>query len=386
LTELYLTSEGAAAVQKQRKVVILGGGTGISRILEGLKDSNDDITAICTGADNGGDTGNLVEEQGQAGFIGDVRKCCIALSHDEFWARVEADRYETGRRKGMVAGNDTLTHCIRVAGGDLKQALPKYWEHLKLKPNHRVLPVINKPTELCVIWDNGKVTRGEKDIAAVQKAKIQENPDHISKVEMVFLDPLVPVYPEAEQAVRDSHFCVFAPGSPVTSILPVIAPGGMPSALRDSRHKIVLILNLMFQEGENDYQPADLFVSQIEKCIGQQFDAILYSHFDKPLPGSVQDRYAEEHMAIRGVELRQDPRVVKTPLRMCTPEGMVRHDPQLVRKALGKVFRTFESVADNASFEEVGGALQNAFSRKFSTLKPEEEEPFLPLPAISQAG
>jgi len=231
------------------RVVAIGGGTGLSMLLRGLKhyvarrrESErhpiGDIAAIVTVTDDGGSSGRLRREY-KILPPGDIRNCMVALSQDEaLLGRLFQYRFQAGRGlRGHSFGNLFLTALTHVTG-DFAEAVRVSGEVLAIRG--RIFPTTLQNVSLEAVMTDGKVVLGETKIAKSGKKirRLSLRPRHVS--------PL----PEVLEAIRQANLILIGPGSLYTSILPNLLVSGVAEAIEKSSAPRILIANLMTQPGE----------------------------------------------------------------------------------------------------------------------------------------
>lgn len=229
------------------RVVAIGGGTGLSSLLRGLKHHNVDITAIVTVADDGGSTGRIRTEF-DIPAPGDIRNCLAALADDEsLVSRLFQYRFdqEGSDLRGHSLGNLFITALTQVTGS-FEQAVSETASVLNIRG--RVLPSTVANVHLGAELTDGSTVIGES-VVAYQHAPIRR----------VFLTPEdVPVYEPAFGAILAADLIVIGPGSLYTSVMPNLLIEGITKAIRWSPARTVYVCNVATQPGETDgYDAAD---------------------------------------------------------------------------------------------------------------------------------
>ncbi len=223
-----------------KKVVVMGGGTGISYLLKGLKDFPVDITAVITVSDNGRSTGKLREEF-HTPAVGDIRKVITNLSQiDEPIKEMMSYRFKTSSDlDGHAVGNLILTAMLEITGS-LKESI----NHLSklLDVRHTVLP-ISEDSDLTLMGEDehGNVIEGEDQITHAHR--------HIQKI---FYKNEPRVLPEVIDAIKKADLIIFSMGSLYTSILPNIICKDVQKALNNAKAPIMYLSNIVTQPGETD--------------------------------------------------------------------------------------------------------------------------------------
>lgn len=223
-----------------KKVVVFGGGTGISYLLKGLKDFPMDITAVITVSDNGRSTGKLRKEF-HTPAVGDIRNVITNLSQiDEPIKQMMAYRFHTSSDlDGHAVGNLILTAMLDITGS-LKESI----KHLSklLDVRHTVLP-ISEDSDLTIMGEteDGEIIEGE--------AQITSDPHHMRRI---FYKNEPKVSPEVISAIKEADLIVFSMGSLYTSILPNIICKEVQEAFNEAKAPIMYICNIVTQPGETD--------------------------------------------------------------------------------------------------------------------------------------
>lgn len=250
--------------RKGPKIVALGGGTGLSTLLRGLKHYSQNITAIVTVSDDGGSSGRLRKEMGIIP-LGDIRNCIAALSNEErLLTELFQYRFDQGKElEGHSFGNLFLTAMTGVTG-NVDKAIKESADVLAIQG--KVLPATAEMVTLEAEMEDGSKVIGESAITT-----------YGSKIKDLSLSPRHPkVSAEVIQSILEADLIVFGPGSLYTSILPHILLPETVRALNDSKAYKIYVCNVMTQPGETD----DFKVSDHVKTIFQYaklkvFDQVL---------------------------------------------------------------------------------------------------------------
>lgn len=261
-----------------KKVVILGGGTGQSQILKGLKLFPVDVTAIVTVADTGGSTGKLREEL-NIPAVGDISKVLLSM------ANVDNDIFEllNYRFKG---NSDLCMHSIKnlmLAAlldikGDFKKSIPVLVRLLDIKGN--VLPITEENGELVGVTKDGREIIGE---AAITKES--------SIIEYVKYNREVPLSNEIKKAIREADLIIFSAGSLLTSLSPHLAIEGIVDELNNSKARKLYVSNLVTQPGESDGFKVSDHIKYLEKYLGVGgIDAVIAN--DAKISSYIAKKYA----------------------------------------------------------------------------------------------
>lgn len=278
---------------KVKKIVCIGGGTGTSTVLSGLKKYSFDLTAIVTMFDNGGSSGKLRKELGVLPF-GDLRQCLVALAKKNALIDFFNYRFAGGALKGHNLGNLLITAASQT-GENLEQGIEKISRILKIKG--KVLPVTLESTNIVALLKNNQKIKGEDDIVKCP---------YLSKIGLkkLFLDPPIKANIKAVSAIKQADLIIIGPGKFYTSIISNFLIKEIPLAIKQSSAKKIFICNLMTQTGNTDNFKVGDFVKILEKYLGRQtIDYIVFNigrlssnqlkEFKKAFPGAKPISYED---------------------------------------------------------------------------------------------
>ncbi len=274
------------------RIVAIGGGTGLSSLLRGLKTYTSNLSVIVTVADDGGSSGRLREEY-RILPPGDFRQCLIALADAEPLMKQLFDhRFKEGSLDGHSFGNLFIMAMADVTG-NFEHALRESGKVLAVKGT--IVPSTLQDVTL-VASINGRSVEGESKI-----------PKQNAPISHVFLKPDgAQVNPEAAQAILNAELIVIGPGSLYTSILPNLLVEGMVEAIKASPALKVLICNLASQSGETDGYDVDDYLRVIREHVASNiFDFVLVNsnHSHMPTGGQTQVIFrsedADKHPEVR---------------------------------------------------------------------------------------
>lgn len=270
------------------KIVALGGGTGLSTLLRGLKSYTGNLTAIVTMTDNGGSSGLLQQQMGGVLPPGDIRNCLVALADAEpLMQQLFQYRFQTVNEKDGLSGHsfgNLLIAAMADITGDFEQAVEKTSAILAIRG--RVLPSTVESVVLVGEMADGREITGETEIA--------KDPSPISRITLCPDNPR-PVE-EVIAAIRSAEIICLGPGSVFTSIIPNILVREIAEAIGASKALRVYVCNVMTQRGETDGYSASDHVRVIEEhaapflAPGQRlFDVVLVNTAEPG--GSLRERY-----------------------------------------------------------------------------------------------
>lgn len=298
----------------------MGGGTGLSALLRGLKvhvgtERLGQLTGVVTVTDDGGSSGRLRREFGVLP-PGDIRNCLVALADDEaLLARLFQYRFPNGEGLlGHSFGNLFLTALTGITG-DFHQAILTAESILSVRG--KIFPATLVDVRLRGRGVSGKVYEGESAVGL--------SGEQLSSVE---LDPIAPpAFPPAMAALEGADLILLGPGSLYTSILPNLLIPGIRQALRRTKAKVVLLLNLMTQPGETDHMAGVDHLLALQKHVGRTLiDAVLVN--STPIPAALLENYSETGSEPVAVEReRMEARGVRVLEAELLAEGdYIRHD------------------------------------------------------------
>lgn len=267
---------------KNKKVTVIGGGTGMPVLLRGLKHYPIHLAAIVTVADDGGSSGRLRTEMSMPA-PGDIRNVIAALSEVEpMMEMLFQHRFTNGEGlMGHSMGNLFLAAMTAVTG-DFYTGIKEIARVFNVKG--RIYPIANQNVVLNAEMLDGEIVTGESKIPLANK-----------KIKRVFVEPetIVPL-PEAITAIKESDLVVISPGSLYTSTLPNLVVPQIASALREAKGKVVYVCNVMTQVGETaGYTAADHAQAIIDHVGEGCLDKIIVHN--KQITESVREKYAEEN-------------------------------------------------------------------------------------------
>lgn len=266
------------------KILAIGGGTGLSTLLKGIKNYSSDITAIVTMADDGGGSGILRRSFGMLP-PGDVRNCLLALSDIEpEMNTLLSHRFEKGELKGQSFGNLFLLAMNEIYGS-FEEAVKMASSILRVKGT--VMPITVNDVNIEATYDDKSKAFGESILPA---EAIKDN-KKIKRVELCPKDvePLDGVI----TAINKADIILIGPGSLYTSIIPNLLVKGVTEAIISSPAKKIYVQNVMTQHGETDDMSVKDHVEAIFEHSDKIFDSIIINN--KVLSEDLKKKYQEEY-------------------------------------------------------------------------------------------
>lgn len=312
------------SLKRGPRVVAIGGGTGLSSLLKGIKEYTSNITAIVTVTDDGGSSGRLRDHLGILP-PGDIRNCLVALADKEtLMEEVLQYRFDSGELAGHNLGNLLLAGLNNVSGGfdGAVRALSKV-----LAIRGQVLPVTLENVVLGAELADNTLVFGECNISASR-----------SRIKRIFLRPEVcrPL-PEALAAIQEADIIILGPGSLYTSVIPNLLVQGMAEAIKKSPAQKIYICNIMTQPGETQGYTACDHVKAIFDHVGPIVDQILVNC--EPIPGRLLKKYREKGAAPVKVD---GPALAKLGVQtwskyLVQHSDVVRHQPEKLARAVMEI-------------------------------------------------
>lgn len=314
------------------KIVAIGGGTGLSMLLRGIKKITNNITAIVTVGDDGGSSGRLREQMGVLP-PGDIRNCIAALADDDdIVTKLFQYRFKTGEGlEGHSFGNLFITAMTAICG-DMVSAIKESSKVLAIRG--RVLPATCDDMKLYAKMEDDSIVRGESNIPEAGKRIIQlcSEPANCKAT------------PDTVEAILGADLIIMGPGSLYTSIISNFLVKDITRALWQSKAKKIYVCNAMTQVGETDnYSVSDHIKTILDHVKGENtvnstknfIDAVLVNNY---MPQNLAQKYelaGSFPVEIDITELRRlKVEVVERNLLENNKEGYVRHNCSKVAKAI----------------------------------------------------
>lgn len=333
-------------MKQDKKIVVIGGGTGTYSVLSGLKNYTPEITAVVSMADSGG---SAKKERDEWGLLpsSDIRKSLLALAdvstQDSLLLRELFEyRFDVGRGIiGMTFGNLFLVTLAKILGTQ-SAAIEKASEFLRIRG--KVLPVTLDKIDLVAKYEDGSTVTGEHFI---------DQPQHNGKIAISKLStaPVAKLNPEVKAAISEADLIIIGPGGFYTTIIANLVTAGMKEALLLSRAKKVYILNLMTELGQTYGFTASQFIEVFDKYFPCKYlDYVLIN--DEPIPAKILSRYKKVNAEpiINDFTITTPFEVIATNLlspKLITKQkgdllnrSLIRHDSAKVAKVCMEIFQS----------------------------------------------
>ncbi len=312
------------------RIVAIGGGTGLSMLLSGIKNITNNITAVVTVGDDGGSSGRLRESMGILP-PGDIRHCITALADDEdLITKLFKYRFDNGEGlEGHSFGNLFLTALCDITG-NMVSAVKASANVISIRG--RVLPSTLDDMKLVAEMENGRIVHGESNI-----------PEARGKIKRLYTEPEnCKALPEVLQAIHSAELIILGPGSLYTSVIPNLLIKEISEAVSKSSAKKIYVCNIMTQPGETDgYTVSDHLKALIRHAgVEHLLDAVLVNN---NIPKDWSGKYKEKGQ----YPVKTDtPEIKKLGISICAKnlvdinkDGFIRHNSSKVARAVYYWFR-----------------------------------------------
>ena len=314
------------------KIAAIGGGTGLSTMLRGLKKYTKNLTAIVTVSDDGGGSGMLRRDIGMLP-PGDIRHCMESLANTEpVMQQLLTYRFESGTLRGQCFGN-LLLAALNGVTGSFDEAVRSMGQVLAISGT--VIPVTTTDVRLTATFENGAYVVGESNIFGFKK----QQDCRIDHVELLPAHPKA--LPDALDAIAAADLILLGPGSLYTSIIPNLLVDGVAEAIAASDAQKIYVCNIMTQDGETEGYTAADHLEALQRH-GREGIVDLCLANNAPIPRGLAARYSEEdaellrvdreRIAALGIALAEYP-------LLSAQGGYARHDPALLAQAVMELYR-----------------------------------------------
>ncbi len=306
-----------------KKVVILGGGRGLSALIKGLKQFPIDLTAVVAVSDDGSSAGRLRSEF-KTPAVGDIREVIISMAEDSPVVNdLMGYRFNTtSDLNGHTVGNLILTAMTKIKG-NLSDAIEEIGNVFKIKG--RILPFTEDEVTLVATMSDGSVIEGEHNITEAKK----------TIVDIRYKEKNVVVTPKVIEVIKEADLIIFGIGSLYTSLIPNLLSDDMKRAIKESNAKKMYICNAMTQSGETENFKVSDCVKTLNKYMeGNFLDIVIASN--SLIPQDIIDKYKTreskstillDQMVIDKEKLDEmDFELIQDDLLSISEEGYVQHD------------------------------------------------------------
>jgi len=322
------------------KITVIGGGTGSTTVLEGLKKKKDlDLNVIVGMMDDGGSNAVVRDEFGLLP-LSDLRKSIIALSQEnenQMLRNLFTYRFSQGNGlKGHTLGNLLMIAMTEITGSEV-EAIEMFKYFFSVTGN--IIPVTLDKVRLVAEYDDGSKVVGEHLI---------DEPEDDKKIVKFYFDNKAQAYKGAVDTIMSSDYIIIGPGDLYTTTLANIIVDGIPQALQKTKAKLIFISNLMSKKGQTRGLTLESMLSLVEGYIGRKFDYVLVNN--GRIPQKAYKRYIKQGEHIFKDDIKKNGReiiradlvansVIKKDKGDALDRSLVRHDPDKVARELYKIFR-----------------------------------------------
>lgn len=314
-----------------KKIVIFGGGSGLSQILKGLKLFPIDITAVVSVSDNGGSTLRLRKDF-NIPAVGDISKVMLAMSNiNQDVVNLMNYRFKQSKSLGNHSIKNLLLTALLEQKGSFASAIPVLSNLLVIKG--QILPITEDNAELMGITGDNKKIYGETNITKTKK-----------KIIKVMYDHEVKANPAVISALKEANLIVFSSGSLLTSIIPNIAIKEIVSAIRESKAPKLYICNLVTQPGETDDYKVSNHIKVLNEYLGEGTINMVIAN-NEPIPSDLILKYATEEQK-DPVEL-DEKELKKMKVRAIKDKTYIIEDGYIRHDALKTAYLIFSILMEN---------------------------------------
>ena len=304
-------------------ITVIGGGTGLSTLLRGMKYITNNCTAVVTSADDGGSSGRLRKE---LGIIppGDLRNCLTALADREpLMERIMQYRFEGDSPLAGHCFGNLFIAAMAQAEGDMEEGLKATSQILKVRGN--VVPSTLEDIQLQAEMSDGTIISGE--------SKIPEARKRIRKMMMLPAD--APATKGAIEAIKKADVLIFGPGSLYTSVIPNLLIDGIREAIIEADAIKIYVCNVMTQPGETDGYGAYEHVKALVDHVGKNFLDYVIVNDEKITAEQLKQYFAEGAMPVTpDVEKIRRLGITVIPANLISKKDLVRHEPKKLSRVL----------------------------------------------------
>ena len=308
-----------------KNVAVIGGGTGLSVMLRGLKQIPDiNLSAIVTVADDGGSTGRI-RRQFHIPAMGDIRSVMCAMAEEETMFtslmnfRFDGDDSDVG---GHNLGNLILT-ALTQTSGSFMEAICAFSKFLKVRGN--IIPSSLQVITLYAIMEDGTIVRGESNI-----------PKFSNRIEKVFYQDDVEATREALQAIHEADIIFYGIGSLYTSIMPNLIVNGVVDELKRNKAKKIYFCNAMTQPGETDHFSVEDHIRALQRHSFADAVDIVITH-NNVVSKELLDKYLA--MGSEPVKVKEEQHDYEILYRdvLSFEDQLIRHDSDKIRDVIQEV-------------------------------------------------
>lgn len=328
-------------------ILLIGGGTGSTVVLEGLKKHKDLNLSVVVGMMDDGGSNAVVRDEFGLLPLSDIRKSILALydsGNNEVLRKLFLYRFSTGEGiKGHTLGNLLMVAMTDILGGEI-EAIEMFKTIFGIIGD--VIPVTLDKSRLVAEYDDGEVIEGEHLI---------DEPEVDKNITKIYLKPSAKATENALKAIRKADYIILGPGDLYTTTLANFVVKGIKEEIKKCKAKIICIGNLMSKKGQTRNMTQREYLDIIEKYIGKKVDYFLINN--GKIPQGAYKRYIEkgEHIIedditernFKGKVIRADlvaSGLIKKDKGDDLERSLVRHDSEKIKKELRKIFSSSQTI------------------------------------------
>ncbi len=321
-------------------VTVIGGGTGSTVVLEGLKEYRDLNLSVIVGMMDDGGSNAVVRDEFGLLPLSDVRKSIVALAdsgNNDMLRKLFTYRFSEGENiKGHTMGNLLMIAMTEILGSEV-EAIEMFKVMFNIRGN--IYPVTLDDVRLVAEYGDGSKVVGEHLIDEMKEDK---------KIGSFYLDAKARIYPEARKCIEESEYIILGPGDLFTTMLPNLLVDGVANSLRKSKGKIIYISNLMTKVGQTRHRTHKQIMELIEGYIDRKIDYIMINN--GRIPEEAFKRYVADGESLIVDDLKEvkDQKIIYTDLVANDvikkdkgdklQRSLIRHDSKKLARELYKIF------------------------------------------------
>ncbi len=324
-------------------IVTIGGGTGLSVLLRGLKKVTFNLTAIVAVSDDGGGSGILREDMGMLP-PGDIRNCLVALANTEpILEKLMQYRFKDGNLKGQSFGNLFIAALNDICGS-FDEAVREMSNVLAV--TGKVLPVTLEDIILFAELADGTIIKGESQIPIKQQITNQ-------RIKNIFIEPSnCKAFPEAVEAIENADAIILGPGSLYTSIIPNLLIKDINQAIQKSKALKIYVSNIMTQQGETiEYSLEDHINTIYQHADKLEIDYVIVNN--GTIPENLLEKYSIENASPVKIDYNvikdMNIKIIKGNF-VKTEKGFIRHDYNCLSEAIIELINETKLTKDKKKF------------------------------------
>ena len=320
-------------------IVVIGGGSGSSVVLEGLKRYRDLNLSVIVGMMDDGGSNAVVRDEFGLLPLSDVRKSILALAEDNentFLRQLLTYRFSNENMQGHTLGNILMIAMSDILGSEV-EAIKTLCNMFSVRG--KVIPVTLDNVRLMAKYDDGSIVKGEHYI---------DEPEKDINIVEFGLDGTAKAYPQALEAILEADYIILGPGDLYTTLLPNLLVYGIKKSIQRSKAKVVYISNLMTKIGQTRHKSLKEIVNIVEENIGKKLDYVLINN--GRIPKEAYQRYIAdgENLIQNNLEQSKKRTIISTDLVAnddikkekgdTLKRSLVRHDSLKLGKVLYRIF------------------------------------------------